>query len=912
MCYQGTQQGKLCTVDGDCAGSGTCHIGGNINNEEQCHAELSVPLGGLPGDTIADEVVGLCSTESNLHATQNGTFVSNWYGVGFVSTLAYDYVNDQLFEGNSSVVHGWTNTNYHTIQGPSTVAVGQSDLYSEGWSRLTGDQSTGIWNSGTLTNYVFTAQVNGIAFGPSGDMWVSDYSRVMKFDPPITTGKAASLVLCSTSFGPLVVNPGNSGKCSPTGVAVDSSGQVAVADGSRILLYQTPPIVNGQFADKVLGQTDFSSNACNRGSSIGQNTLCTVSSLAFDSNGNLYVADSGNNRVLIYQKGSGFINGQNAAMVLGQTNFTSSVVGLTQSQVNTVVAVTVDNSGNVAVVDRINRRILTYDNPLGSLPSITISATHVVGQANFTSNIEGEGTSNMAFPSGVAIKSSASAPGLILFITEGNLNGSRILEYTWPIATNGPAAMVVLGQPDFLTRFRSMATTNSFEIAGGAGGIAFTSTGGVWLADTGHNRILGWADKNAAHSGANADYVLGQAHSAQGTAESANEQRANRGLLTPSSTSLFLPEQMSIDASDNLYVADNRNDRVIMYPNPAEGTAATKVFGQTSLTAHTLSFPPTATSLFNPTLAYIDSDGALWIADTGASRVTYYPTPQSSSTATIVIGQSNLNAGGNGCSSPTATNLCNPYGIYHDIPNKRLFISDEQSAGTGRILVYNYSSLASGMSASFALGVPSGANNLTSFSTCPKTQSEGCGNGSLDIHPISGNLFVVASPGVIEYPAPFSAGSLPSRLFGSNTPTSWGLQGLGGGYINCQWNTGNGDQLKFAPDKHMWVFDNGSFQVSRVLIVLDPDITAPTPTNTPSVATPTPTKTATATVTWTQQPTNTPQTPSATPTGPIPTATITFTPINTAIPTPTPTIPACILPPTATPIKAVCIPTQTP
>ncbi|WP_333647514.1 hypothetical protein [Candidatus Binatus sp.] len=91
----------------------------------------------------------------------------------------------------------------------------------------------------------------------------------------------------------------------PQGVAIDASttpNGLYVADRSnnRVLGYKdAATFVNGGPADLVIGQPDFYSTASNSGGTSGSSLYNPVG-VAVDGSGNLYVADSGNNRVLEY------------------------------------------------------------------------------------------------------------------------------------------------------------------------------------------------------------------------------------------------------------------------------------------------------------------------------------------------------------------------------------------------------------------------------------------------------------------------------------------------------------------------------------------------------------------------------------------------------------------------------------
>ena len=58
---------------------------------------------------------------------------------------------------------------------------------------------------------------------------------------------------------------------------------------------------SGAPADLVIGQPDFLSSLCNGAAdTVSASSLCSPAGLAVDGSGNLYVADSDNNRVLEY------------------------------------------------------------------------------------------------------------------------------------------------------------------------------------------------------------------------------------------------------------------------------------------------------------------------------------------------------------------------------------------------------------------------------------------------------------------------------------------------------------------------------------------------------------------------------------------------------------------------------------
>ena len=98
---------------------------------------------------------------------------------------------------------------------------------------------------------------------------------------------------------------------------------------NRVIEFQAGAgFVNGQNASVVLGQADFTSSSC----ATTQSGMCFPGGIAFDTKGSLYVAEESNCRVLKFKpKKKKFSNNQKAMLVLGQPDFTSNGCNVTQS-----------------------------------------------------------------------------------------------------------------------------------------------------------------------------------------------------------------------------------------------------------------------------------------------------------------------------------------------------------------------------------------------------------------------------------------------------------------------------------------------------------------------------------------------------------------------------------------------------
>jgi uncharacterized protein (TIGR03437 family) len=104
--------------------------------------------------------------------------------------------------------------------------------------------------------------------------------------------------------------------------------------------------------------------------------------LAITGNGFLLASDQAHNRILVFQPVNGvFQNGQAAAKVIGQPDFRSSVAGSDTTAFSSPHHIAVDTSSLVYVADTGNNRVLIF-NSVDSLPAQHPTAVWTIGGRN--------------------------------------------------------------------------------------------------------------------------------------------------------------------------------------------------------------------------------------------------------------------------------------------------------------------------------------------------------------------------------------------------------------------------------------------------------------------------------------------------------------------------------------------------
>jgi len=388
--------------------------------------------------------------------------------------------------------------------------------------------------------------------------------------------------------------------------------------------------------------------------------LLNPSSVALDTSTSppaMYVADTGNNRVLGWRSALSFNNGAPADIVVGQRDFITTLpAGPVNpgAQLSTglavPVAVAVDAQGNLYVADAGNNRILRYSKPFQQQDALKLPDM-IIGQVNLNGSQPNSPSlsANSIFLSG----SGRSFRSGLVFDSQGNLwfsdaGNNRVLRYskaTLDRNLNGPAADVQLGQNSFTTISQiSSSDPRQKNVLVNPSALAFDNVGRLYVSDSfGGGRVLVYT---RTVSGATADRIMGLIVLAQG--QQAPPVVNDIGLGRSTSNGSIPPDGVFF-ANGTPYVVDTPSNRILRFdpyeswPNETQqfSPTARSVFGQQDFTSGKINrgLPEPSNGGFDTPLQAVVAGNEVYVVDSGNHRVLVFPT-NNLSAATRVVGQS--------------------------------------------------------------------------------------------------------------------------------------------------------------------------------------------------------------------------------------------------------------------------------
>ena len=429
---------------------------------------------------------------------------------------------------------------------------------------VAGSGSAGFAGDGAAATSASLFFPQGVFVDSGGNIYIADTSnnRIRKVAAGVITTVAGT---STAGFSADNVTATSAELNLPQGVAVDAAGNLYIADTSNARIRK---VANSLIATVVgTGVAGFSGdNGPATGAQLNQ-----PQSVAVDASGNVYVADTGNNRIREISGGTIVTVAGN-----GTAGFSGDNGRATNAQLNQPKGVAVDAAGNLYIADTGNNRIREVVN--GVIATIAGG-----GSANTNS---GAATSiQLNLPQGVFVDSSGN-----VYIADTGNNRIREVSNQFMTTLAGTGAAGYGGDggsPD-------AALLNQPQ------SVLVDPSGNLYIADTNNNRIRGASN--------------GQIDTLVGSGTSLGDGGS------PISAQLFAPRSIALDSSGNLYIADSSDQRIRLVMNATAGLINT--IAGTGVAGFGGDNGPSANAQLNsPKAIAVDSSGNVYIADTNNDRI---------------------------------------------------------------------------------------------------------------------------------------------------------------------------------------------------------------------------------------------------------------------------------------------------
>jgi trimeric autotransporter adhesin len=464
----------------------------------------------------------------------------------------------------------------------------------------------------------------GVKLDSAGNAYFIDnnFSRLLRVDH--VTGNVSVVAGNGISGynGPDVVAI-NAQMFEPSGLCIDSKDNVFIADSDNNLIREyvvnDAPKTAGHLVDVVGVQTATNPTYGGDSGPVGSANLHFPDGCSFDSRGNLYIADRGNNEVRVAILGTPFKTFTTAGHIYefaGGTNGNSSTgtpptpgVGANNTA---AIGAALDGPFDVFVDNNDNVYVSTVNNPGNTDPMLVRVIPFATGggkTADFIYTVAGGG-------GGTAGANNVAATGVPLNGPEGlsvDANGNLIFT-----EAGGFIVREVAGS----TPPAGMTAGNIYTIAGtgtrgysGDGGVAVSagfaspvgtfvdSTGNVYIADSSAN-VVRFID------GSNSDYTQRVISTYAG-----NGHVSYADATSPTAGELYQPAGLATSTNGDLVIADTGSS--LLRGVPAGFTGLTTVAGKPEFNGFVGDTGPANQSVVNgPFNLVIDGSNNGYIADT--------------------------------------------------------------------------------------------------------------------------------------------------------------------------------------------------------------------------------------------------------------------------------------------------------
>ncbi len=409
----------------------------------------------------------------------------------------------------------------------------------------------------------------GVVVDEAGNLYIADSTnhRIRKVD---STGTITTIAGTGESGFDGDGGPAAAAQLSaPTGVAVDGAGNLYIADTENQRIRKvdsTGPITT------IAGTGERGD-----GGPAAEAQLSDPIGVAVDGAGNLYIAERDNQRIRKVDS-TGTIT---TIAGTGELSFGGDSGPATEAQLSAPTGVAVDGAGNVYIADTENQRIRKVDS------TGTITTIAGTGELSFGGDGGPASEAQLAYPTGVAVDEAGN-----VYIADLNNHRIRKVDSTGTITTiagtggygfsedGGPASEAQLPNPR---------------------GVAVDGAGNVYVAESGSSRIFKVDSTGTITTIAG----TGEGGFGGGGGPATEEPLAN-------------PRGVAVDGAGNVYVADRGSSRI--FKVDSTGTITT-IAGTGEGGFGGDGGPAVEAQLSAPTGVAVDGAGNVYIADRNNQRI---------------------------------------------------------------------------------------------------------------------------------------------------------------------------------------------------------------------------------------------------------------------------------------------------